>query len=153
MIRNMHLIHIPISWMKITPIYKRQSRSAWKAWTYVILITLIVCSLLNHGGCNNSSSTPNGSFQPGKWKEAKGEFAENRKPMVNSLVSSHKLEGLSREDVIDLLGEPDAHNRYPGGNDLNYSLGAESGYFSIDTEWLTIFFRDGQVDEVAVTTD
>ena len=72
------------------------------------------------------------------------------------LRKKHKLTGLSREQVVKLLGQPDRIGRYVKAGldkDFNYDLGAEKGFISIDREWLTIKFESGKVSEVLVTRD
>jgi len=76
--------------------------------------------------------------------------------MAHDIIRSRKLIGMSKENVVDLLGPPDRtgrYNRLEPDVDLNYSLGPEKGYISIDNEWLTVRFQDGKVSEVAVTRD
>ena len=76
--------------------------------------------------------------------------------MAQNLIRDKHLSGMTKQDVVDLLGNPDITGRYNKTEpdvDLNYSLGPETGYISIDTEWLTVKFRDGKVSEVLLTRD
>src|SRR5690554_6929834 len=59
-----------------------------------------------------------------------------RKQMLESLLSEHHLVGMTKEEVVALLGPPDRENRF-GHGDLNYVLGPEEGFISIDMDWLT----------------
>jgi len=64
--------------------------------------------------------------------------------MVDNLMSSGKLNGLTESQVVQLLGPP--HDKsFPGGAkncDIHYHLGPERGFMRIDSEWLFITFGD-----------
>jgi hypothetical protein len=63
------------------------------------------------------------------------------------------VRGKTRAEVEALLG-PDSKSDYFREYDLVYWLGAERGYFGIDSEWLVIkFASDGQVADVRLVTD
>ena len=64
--------------------------------------------------------------------------------MVDHLMSSGQLDGLSSHQVIELLGLPHDKN-FPFGAtscDIHYYLGPERGFLGIDSEWLFITFGD-----------
>ncbi|MCX7427606.1 MAG: hypothetical protein NTW96_18495 [Planctomycetia bacterium] len=68
--------------------------------------------------------------------------------MVDDLMSSGKLDGLTSSQVVELLGPP--HDKsFPFGCtqcDIHYYLGPERGFFRIDSEWLFIALdKDGKV--------
>lgn len=68
--------------------------------------------------------------------------------MVDNLIASHKLDGLTDRQVVELLGPP--HDKsFPFESkkcDIHYYLGPERGLFRIDSEWLFISFdEDGKV--------
>lgn len=83
-------------------------------------------------------------FDEKKWKENKKQKNYNklsvRVAMVDQLMSSGKLDGLKKNDVIQLLGTPKKHG-YFSSYDLVYHLGRERGLLSIDSEWLGINFN------------
>ncbi len=62
--------------------------------------------------------------------------------MVDDLLSSERLEGLPREQVLELLGPPLEVDLPLGAatGDVTYFLGPERGLIRIDSEWLTISF-------------
>lgn len=95
-------------------------------------------------------------FDSEAWKKAGVSNACLRKGMLFDLRKKHELTGLSREQIVELLGQPDRVGRYVKAGldkDFNYDLGAEKGFISIDREWLTIKLESGKVSEVLVTTD
>lgn len=120
-------------------------------------ITMLMCLALALGGCGScESKTGSSSFSSDAWKKASGENAPARRSMAQNLIRDKHLSGMTKQDVVDLLGNPDITGRYNKTEpdvDLNYSLGPETGYISIDTEWLTVKFRDGKVSEVLLTRD
>lgn len=69
--------------------------------------------------------------------------------MVDDLVSSGRLDGLAKDQVVQLLGPPHEKN-FPFGAticDIHYYLGPERGFIRIDSEWLFITFgEDGRVN-------
>lgn len=74
--------------------------------------------------------------------------------MIDHLVWSGRLDGLTRDEVLALLGPPEDRSSY-SDRDLVYPLGPSRGLFrGIDWEWLVIRFGPaGRVSEYAVVTD
>jgi len=72
--------------------------------------------------------------------------------MVDDLLRRHRLVGMGRTQVDELLGVP-PHSDYFPEYDYVYWLGRERGAFAIDSEWLVIKFRNGTVVEAEVMTD
>ena len=64
--------------------------------------------------------------------------------MVDNLIFSGKLDGLTSNQVVQLLGPP--HDKsFPFGAtncDIHYYLGPERGFIRIDSEWLFITFGE-----------
>ena len=65
--------------------------------------------------------------------------------MVDDLLYHHKLDGMTRSEVVSLIGEPDVTD-YFKEYDMVYRLGMERGFISIDSEWLV--FRLNATDVV-----
>ena len=133
----------------------RQSRyvSCYLKSAGMLFLVAICCSVV--AGCK--AQRP---FDSSAWKKATGERAESRKKMLPALRSQHRLVGMSKDQIVDLLGEPDITGRFSrdeGNRDMNYYLGPEGNpYFSllrIDSDWLTLKLKDGRVEDVSVTTD
>jgi hypothetical protein len=74
--------------------------------------------------------------------------------MVDDLVASRALEGLTRREVESLLGPREVTDKW-GDWDLVYLLGPERrGLFRIDSEWLVIRFNgDGRVAVYRLVND
>lgn len=64
-----------------------------------------------------------------------------RLTMVDDLIGSGELDGLSRDQVVALLGPPEL-GETDEGNQYIYWLGPERGYLRIDSEWIAIDFGD-----------
>jgi hypothetical protein len=76
-----------------------------------------------------------------------------RQRMADWLVLTHTLNGKSYAQVVALLGEPPAHDKFRGVG-LVYVLGRERGFISIDFEWLLLTFgKANTVENAAVITD
>lgn len=81
------------------------------------------------------------------------DFWYRRHRMADWLVLTGRLEGASRSEVVTLLGEPPDHG-YFQSYDLVYQLGAERGFFGIDSEWLAIRLdTNGGVAEAKIVRD
>jgi hypothetical protein len=69
--------------------------------------------------------------------------------MIDDLMSSGRLDGLTSNQVVELLGSPHSKS-FPFGAvdcDIHYVLGPERGFMRIDHEWLFITFgEDGRVN-------
>jgi hypothetical protein len=76
--------------------------------------------------------------------------------MVDNLMKKKILDGLTKEKVIELLGEP-ASKGFPFGAidcDIHYYLGPERGFMRIDSEWLFITLdKDGKVNRYWIYRD
>jgi hypothetical protein len=76
--------------------------------------------------------------------------------MVDDLMDSHKLDGMTNNAVIDSLGLPHSKD-FPFGArqcDIHYLLGPERGLMRIDSEWLFIALdSNGKVDRYWIYRD
>jgi hypothetical protein len=92
------------------------------------------------------------AFDQRQWKAAKSWEADNpRGKMVRSLMRAHDLRGMTRDQVIALLGPPDGVDKRIEDNlsvsgadaaaagEFEYLLGAYSGY-RVDFDFLAIRF-------------
>lgn len=75
--------------------------------------------------------------------------------MVDHLVSGGRLDGLTRSEVVELLGPPHYGSHLGGVTyDMNYYLGPERGFIRIDSEWLCIAFgENGKVSRSWIERD
>jgi hypothetical protein len=93
------------------------------------------------------------SFDPAAWRGVERDDDEARLQMIGSLLRSGRLRGLTRSEVVALLGSPDGGG-YFGHYDLVYRLGPERGIIRIDSEWLVVRLgRDGRVSEYRLARD
>lgn len=76
--------------------------------------------------------------------------------MVDDLLASGRLIGLTREEVVELLGPPEEPG-FPLGAvdcDVFYHLGPERGFLSIDSEWLFLALdQQGRVHRAWIYRD
>jgi hypothetical protein len=89
-------------------------------------------------------------FDPSAWKW--NEWSTERKTMLVDLQRKHVIVGMTKDEVIQLLGKPQRVNRFSDA-DFSYFLGPESGWFGIDAEWLTLDLKNDKVVQVRLTTD
>lgn len=89
------------------------------------------------------------TFTTSRWLN----YPEERVKIVDDLFRKHVLEGLSKDQVIDLLG-PETENAYfkePGN--MVYYLGPERGLISLDSEWLVIELDENIVVDCQIKHD
>ena len=73
--------------------------------------------------------------------------------MVDNLLAHRKLIGNSRQEILELLGEPE-HTGYFKEYDMVYWLGPERSFISIDSESLVLKLdQAGRVSEYCILTD
>ena len=80
-------------------------------------------------------------FDSDKWKnwEETEETISMRWNMTHDLKNKYELIGMTKDDIISILGKPD----YEGKNEISYFLGM-SGY-GIDTGSLTFKIKEGEI--------
>lgn len=98
---------------------------------YTCSIPPLICLILL--GINESTSR----FSVDRWAIK----ADDRVYIVDDLLNNHKLKGMKKKEVHDLLGSPDNVT----DNNLIYYLGTERGLVRIDSELLVIQFNDKNV--------
>ena len=83
----------------------------------------------------------------------RGTALQTRYRVADRLASSERLKGMTRAEVVALLGVPTETDKFRDRG-LIYVLGPERGFIRIDYEWLAIDFdSDSKVSNVAVVRD
>ncbi|WP_304507461.1 hypothetical protein [Anaerotignum sp.] len=78
---------------------------------------------------------------------------QKRVDMVDNLLENHDLLGMTKEEVILLLGKDTETEYFKTDGNLVYYLGPERGLISIDSEWLVLEIAENQVTEVNIFRD
>jgi hypothetical protein len=92
-------------------------------------------------------------FVSGKWK-AQADRWPVRLNMVRDLLRRHPLVGLTRAQVMTLLGPPLAGDHKFQDHDMVYWLSIQRTLIPLDSEWLVIDFGpDGRVKSAEVVGD
>ena len=94
-------------------------------------------------------------FDPVVWQDSIQVYSDlkPRGCMVDDLLAHYKLVGMTRAEIVRLLGEP-RPTAYFREFDLVYWLGSERGWLSIDSEWLVMKLDGtGRVLEAKLVTD
>lgn len=134
-----------------TPDEARYRRSRYVGGCSLTLLAILAALMIGYGFLTRY--LPLRTFDSAVWQEVRGEFSEVRVTMIESLVRGRRLDGLSRAQVLDLLGEPDG-GLYFQEWDMVYWLGPQRGLFGIDSEWLVLRIgSDGRVSEYQVVED
>ena len=75
-----------------------------------------------------------------------------RHKMVDDLIESRLLIGKSKNEVLQLLGNP--NNTSKGNKDFfTYKLGSPPSFFNSEPEYLMVVFVNGKVDKVTLAID
>jgi len=106
----------------------------FKAITVLSLVPPLYCAVLL--GINEYKSI----FTVEKWMNDETE----RVYIVNDLLNKYKLNGMTMDEVTTLLGTPIESSKFQDDNKIEYNLGNERGFISIDTESLIIEFDDSK---------
>ena len=94
-------------------------------------------------------------FNSSRWKAGKAidPLWPDRLRMVDHLLDMHSLVGITRSQVVVLLGQPDDTEYFRAPNTMVYFLGPERGAFRIDSEWLVIELKGARVTSAEIRTD
>ena len=109
----------------------------------IIFISIIVCGLTMRGKISGEK------FDAKKWKTADLNSEMNcslRWDMMNSLRNNHSLIGMSKKEIINLLGKPD--ESFTSEKTFRYYLGYS--HKGINTGSLKINFENGIVENFSV---
>ncbi|MFB0919488.1 MAG: hypothetical protein QMB62_01190 [Oscillospiraceae bacterium] len=85
-------------------------------------------------------------YSPSKWAKS----PSHRIEIVNDMLSETEMKGMTKAQVIALLGKESDSNANDTEDTMTYYLGVERGLTS-DSEWLKIYFTDGRVSNYKVT--
>jgi hypothetical protein len=95
-------------------------------------------------------------FDSHVWKNTPAEFSlgSMRLRMVDDFLDENSIVGMSRDQVISLIGEPD-QTKYFKSSEMVYMLGQETdSYFAIDAQWLVLELNDSErVASYDIVTD
>ncbi|MCP3732348.1 hypothetical protein M9978_18155 [Sphingomonas sp. MG17] len=126
-----------------------RSNQPWGCW--IGLLSIVVALVIGYGFV--TGYLPIRPFDSGLWRQARTTDNQVRLRMVEWLVRSGRLDGLTRAQVVKLLGRPDG-GPYFRDWDLVYLLGPERGLIGLDSEWLVLRIgSDGRVAEYRVVRD
>ena len=137
--------------MKLVP-HNRAKVIKWVCFSVPILISVgVVCAgLWFFFGDAVQDRLHRRRFDAALWRSEEKATQDVMWPqrlcMVDDLIRSRRLDGLSSNQVVVLLGPP-AEKGFPGGAKdchLHYWLGPERGFIRIDSEWLFITFDTSQ---------
>lgn len=123
---------------------QKQAKQAkkWNTIIFLVLTTLIIASIV----CLVTFKYQH-TFTVEKWIKS----PENRVKIIDDLLVTHKLIGMTEKEIILLLGEEDSYDNtktsfkinrtyFEPANTIVYYLGVEY----IDSMWLIISFEKGR---------
>ena len=95
------------------------------------------------------------AFDSAKWQDKARINLDDpiRIRMIDDLLKKYSFQGMSREEVANILGEPDK-TEYFKEWDMVYWLGPERSLISIDSEWFVLRLNEKkEVTEYRIGTD
>jgi hypothetical protein len=127
----------------------RGSNQPWGCW--LGLLAILAGLMIGYGFATRY--LPIRPFDTALWRQVQTADNHVRLRMIEWLVRSGQLDGLTRPQVLELLGQPDG-GPYFRDWDLVYWLGPERGFMGIDSEGLVLRIgSDGRVAEYRVVSD
>lgn len=125
-----------------------RSKLFWGVWIIFAPIFYLVVMV---GWIFIAAYSPTREFTSDEWRNNH----EIRIELIDNLLNSEKLDGLTESETYELLGEPSSIRK--GNSDFDkelvYYLGPERGLIRIDSEWLSIWIKDGLVDSYKIWRD
>ena len=126
--------------------FKKWNIGSEKNRKYIAIIPSILISPIIYVGIIviwifSISYYPTKPFDKTEWKDN----VEERYKMSSDIIESEMLIGLTKEEVIEILGD-----EYYSYNDnlIHYGLGFVPGLLNIDPDALDIYFENGKVVRV-----
>ncbi|WP_193224398.1 outer membrane protein assembly factor BamE [Bacillus sp. B1-b2] len=107
----------------------------FKKVTIICLIPVLVCLFML--GLNEYNS----NFTSSKWSEKPSKRVE----IIDDLLLNYDFKGMTKNEVINILGTPSETEYFKKDNNIVYHLGYERGLISIDSEWLVINFDGNEI--------
>lgn len=96
---------------------------------------------------------PGRAFDAATWDDESQAWHGARLEMADRLLAQDILTGMTRAQVIAMLGEP-SQEGYFREWDMVYWLGPERGFMSVDSEWLVLNLDgNGRVVECRIVND
>jgi len=129
-------------------VFKRIKRGANPFKNSIFWITIVIALPIIYAGIlftwyKISSSYPERSFDKYEWIQNK----DKRYEYVEDLVNHNKLNGMTKSEVIDLLGKASNEN----DSMLTYYIGySPKIFFNLDPDWLEIEIKNEIVETVRV---
>lgn len=127
-------------------------RAAWLG--FATLALLVAVGLVVAIGFAAGRATDSGlPFDAVVWSDPARDQDDVRLGMADRLLADRTLIGLTRPQVVAMLGEPPPSGYFRDW-DLVYRLGMERGYIVIDSEWLVLRLGpDGKVAQARLVRD
>jgi len=124
--------------------------AAARKWIRIAAIVIVVALAVSgfslwraysaaRGQLSESRCDGHATFVQSQWMDttlARGKLAV-RGCMVDDLLDGHELRGMTRAQVVALIGEPDRSDLFPEF-DMIYWLGPQRGLIGIDSEYLVL---------------
>ena len=112
----------------------------------IVIILVIIVSVFFSISALLDDGVDQIPFVSNVWKNTPAVFSHDsvRLRMCDDFLEGHCIVGMSRGEVILLIGEPD-QTEYFKSYDMVYMLGQETdSYFAMDSQWLVLDLNDSE---------
>ena len=112
----------------------------------IVIILVIIVSVFFSISALLDDGVDQIPFVSNVWKNTPAVFSHDsvRLRMIDDFLEGHSIVGMSRGEVILLIGEPD-QTEYFKSYDMVYMLGQETdSYFAMDSQWLVLDLNDSE---------
>lgn len=132
---------IRLIFKKINPTWNRLRNPV--LWLTTFFVTPVIYVGLIFIWISIETYYPEKDFDQVKWNEN----VEKRYEYADDLVDNEKLIGLTRQEIKEMLGEPE----YETESSMTYYIGfSPRHFFGIDPDYLEIDFKDGKAHETRI---
>ena len=112
----------------------------------IVIILVIIVSVFFSISALLDDGVDQIPFVSNVWKNTPAVFSHDsvRLRMIDDFLEGHSIVGMSRGEVILLIGEPD-QTEYFKSYEMVYMLGQETdSYFAMDSQWLVLDLNDSE---------
>ena len=129
-------------------------RIDWSLLAGVVAVLVAFTAAISVAYCFLTGYLPIRRFDAAAWRSVERSDDVTRLQMVDWLFWTKRLDGLTRPQVLALLGPAYGGDYFREPGNLVYWLGPERGIFRIDSEWLIIRFgKNGRVSAYELARD
>ncbi len=135
-------------WLKVALLSASTVTVAVAIYAVVVLVVVEVTM----GDLFRDEEIHTQAFVSEGWQRPGASYDGTRQAMVQDLLATRTLMGMSEDSVLNLLGKPNT-GPWQSASTINYRLGPEPGPFSVGSEWLILELDGGHLSNFSISRD